>query len=193
MAQHGSTSARTGYQHMVLDYYVERFRVLRDKRRKRLQGISTQEQAVAYQKRVRRALRNCLGPQPSRSALNARVTGTVERTRHTIEKVLFESRPGFFVTGHLYLPQGLKKPSPAVLGCCGHSDYGKLEPLYQAFCQRLVRAGFVVFIYDPFGQGERDQYWFLSDRTPILYSMYAHNMMGKQLDLVGEWFGEWRA
>ena len=184
---------RTGYQHMVVDYYIDRFRELREQRRQRLRAVRTLAQARKYQEQVRRALRRCIDPRPRRTPLNARITGSITRAHHIIEKVSFESRPGCLVTAHLYRPRDLREPAPAVLGCCGHSDYGKLEPLYQEFCQRLVRAGFVVLIYDPFCQGERDQYWFLKDRTPVLYSMYGHNMMGKQLDLVGEWFGAWRA
>ena len=75
----------------------------------------------------------------------------------SLEKVLCESRPGCLVTAHLYIPTGLQQPAPAVLGSCEHSPDGKAEAVYQEFCQRLARAGFVVLIYDPFNQGERDQ------------------------------------
>ena len=39
----------------------------------------------------------------------------------------FESRPGFLVTGNLYLPRAVEKGGrhPAVLGLCGHADAGK--------------------------------------------------------------------
>ena len=117
----------------------------------------------------------------------------MQQQGYRIEKILYASRPGCLVTGHLYIPDKLTGPAPSVIGTCGHSDNGKNDELYQAFCQRLARAGFVVLIYDPFNQGERDQYWKLSDKSAVANCCHAHNMMGKQLELVGEWFGAWRA
>ena len=69
---------------------------------------------------------------------------------------------------------------------------GKACDLYQGFCQRLAHAGFVVLIYDPFSQGERDQYYGSETRS-VGRGTRAHNMMGKQLELIGEFFGMWRA
>ena len=116
-----------------------------------------------------------------------------KRPTYRIEKVLFHSRPGCLVTGNLYVPNRLSGPAPGVVGSCGHSATGKQEGLYQGFCQRLARNGLVVFIIDPFNQGERDQYYGLKDREEVRACTRAHNMMGKQLELVGEWFGAWRA
>ena len=85
------------------------------------------------------------------------------------------------------------KAAPCVLGTCGHSEEGKAAELYQGFCQRLAQAGFVVLIYDPFSQGERDEYYGLPERDTLGWGTRAHNMMGKQLELIGEFFGAWRA
>ena len=185
--------SRTGYGHMVLDYYVDRLRQVRAERQEALASLRTRRDAEAYQRRVRRAVNRAFQPAPPRTDLKARVVDSIERRAYRLEKVLFESRPGCLVTGHLYVPRALDGPAPAVLGTCGHSDVGKLEPFYQGFCQRLARAGFVVLIYDPFNQGERDQYWRLKDRSAVASCCHAHNMMGKQLELVGESFGMWRA
>jgi len=178
---------------MVLDHYVDRVRAIRAARRARLEQIRTPRQALAYQQEVRQAIRRAFGPRPPRTPLQPQTTGVADRQHHRIEKVLFESRPGCLVAAHLYVPHKLDGPAPAVLGTCGHSEAGKLEPLYQEFCQRLARSGFVVLVYDPFNQGERDQYWRLSDRAAVAGCCHAHNMMGKQLELLGEWFGAWRA
>ena len=185
---------RNSYPHMVLDQTVDRVRAIRASRHQRLARIRTRRQALAYQQEVRRAIRLAFAPWPRRTPLNPQVIGVVERPHHRIERILFESRPGCLVTAHLYLPRKLPDgPAPAVLGTCGHSNAGKLEPLYQEFCQRLARSGFVVLILDPFNQGERDQYWRLPDRSSVANCCHAHNMMGKQLELLGEWFGAWRA
>ena len=185
--------SRNGYGHMVLDDVVGRVREIREDRRRRLAAIRTKKQALAYQRRVRRVIRRACSPRPPKTPLHARITGVIERRYYRVEKILYESRPGCLVSAHLYVPKGLEGRAPAVLATCGHSDVGKLEPLYQGFCQRLVRSGFVVLIIDPFNQGERDQYHLLAERSAVTNCCHAHNMMGKQLELTGEWFGMWRA
>lgn len=183
--------ARTGYQHIVHDYYIERLRAVAAKRQHALRSLRTRTQALRYRDDARRAIARAFAPRPRKTPLNARITGCVEQRHYRIEKVLFESRPGSVVSAHLYLPKR-EGPVPAVLGTCGHDAAGIQAELYQAFCQRLVRAGFAVLIYDPVNQGERDQYWHLPDRSAVASCTHAHNMMGKQLELVGEFFGAWR-
>jgi dienelactone hydrolase len=187
------TMSRTGYQHLVHDYYIERLRAISSQRRERLSNIRTRTQALHYQKQTRLAIRRAFSPRPARSPLNARITGEISCRHHRIEKILFESRPGCLVTAHLYLPKKMSGPFPAIIGTCGHDADGIQANLYQEFCQRLARAGFAVLIYDPFNQGERDQYWHLEDKSAVASCTHAHNMMGKQLELVGEFFGMWRA
>ena len=184
---------RNGYGHMVLDDYVARVRAVNADRAKCLSSIRTKKEAFTYRDEVREAIDKAYRPWPSKTPLNERVVGTIERRHYHIEKVLFESRPGCLVTAHLYVPNNLDGPAPGIIGSCGHAADGKNAPLYQAFCQRLARNGFVVLIYDPFNQGERDQYYALHSRESVRSSTHAHNMMGKQLELVGEWFGAWRA
>lgn len=187
---------RNGYSHMVLDATVQRVREIHRERRARLDGIVTPAQAEAYQCEIRASIHRAFSPRPAKTPLNTRVTGVLERPgspggrAYRIEKLILESRPGLLVTANLYVPEGLDGPAPCVLGTCGHSDPGKACDLYQAFCQRLAQAGFVVLIYDPFGQGERDSYYGLDF---ALRGTRAHNMLGKQLELSGEFFGMWRA
>jgi len=183
---------RQGYGHMVVDDYVRRLRTLDARRSERLGEITTPADARAYCDEVKRRARACLGPLPERTPLKAAVTGQLLRDGYRIEKVTLESRPGVLVTANLYAPANLDRPAPAVLGACGHSEEGKAAPLYQQFCQRLVKAGFVVLIYDPINQGERDQYHGLANREAVRGCVAAHNMMGKQMELLGDWFGAWR-
>ena len=106
--------------------------------------LKTKADAENYIRGVKEKIAKCFGQLPEKTPLNAKVTGTVERDAYTIEKVIFESRPGFLVTANLYLPKGEKKPRPGVVGSCGHSLNGKAEPAYQSFCQGLARMGYVV-------------------------------------------------
>jgi dienelactone hydrolase len=182
-----------GYQHMVLDQYVSQVREVHRERSARLERITTPQEAVAYQQQVRAVVESAFSPMPPKTPLNARVTGELELPDYRIEKVVFESRPGCLVTANLYVPHGLEERAPCVLGTCGHSEAGKACDLYQAFCQRLASAGFVVLIYDPFSQGERDQYYGSGYREAVGWGTSAHNMMGKQLELLGENLSMWRA
>lgn len=118
-----------------------------------------------------------LWPMPPRGALNAQVFGRVDRGDHTIEKVYFESLPGFFVTGNLYRPKKAAGKLPAVLLPHGHWTYGRLEntPLNSgpARAAAFARQGFVAFAHDMVGYndsaaighrygGEREALWGIS-------------------------------
>lgn len=184
---------RNGYAQMVQDHYIRRVREITEERANQLRMIKTRKQALTYQDEVRSSIRKAFGPRPLKTALNPQVVGVIERQGFHVEKILFESRPGCLVTASLYVPNKIERLAPGVIGSCGHSADGKAAPIYQEFCQRLALSGFVTLIFDPFNQGERDQYFALKDRDIVRSSTHAHNMMGKQLDLIGEWFGAWRA
>src|SRR5262249_34047098 len=62
-----------------------------------------------------------LWPLPPRTDLKAVVTGKVEAERFTVEKLHFQSSPGLYVTGNLYVPKHARLPAPAVLYVCGHA------------------------------------------------------------------------
>ena len=141
-------------------------------------AMRTKADALVYQAALRRKLRKVFGPLPKRTPLNPVITGDIEHRTHTIQKVLLESRPGFPVTGLLYLPKGREFPLPGVLAPCGHSQNGKAEPAYQAFCQGLASKGYVVFMYDPISQGERIQYLDERGRTRLGGSSSARGGCG---------------
>src|SRR5262249_54676336 len=86
--------------------------------------------------------------------LNARVTGRINEDSIVIEKVIFESLPGLFITANLYRPD---RPGryPAILFPLGHWDEGKVAA--QLTAANLAAKGFVVLAFDPIGQGERQQ------------------------------------
>jgi hypothetical protein len=113
----------------------------------------TKTDAEAYVKDVREKVATCFGKSPEKAPLNAKVTGKLERDAYTIEKVIFESRPQFFVTANLYLPKGAKGPRPGVVGSCGHSHGERSEPAYQSFCQGLARIGDIVLSARPTWMG----------------------------------------
>ena len=182
------------YQHSVIDYYVSRLREMRRERKELLSSLSSLDDALAYQKRMRDAVAAAFAPFPKEKCpLQSEVTGVIQCDGYRIEKVRFFSRPGYMVTANLYVPDGLVKPAPAVLGACGHSILGKGSDVYQKFPIRLVKNGFVVLLYDPVHQGERNQYVNLKYLGQGNGLCQAHNVMGEQLELVGESMPSWRA
>ena len=123
-------------------------------------AIATKEQIETRQATMRAKFIEAIGGLPtSATPLNARTVGTVKCDGFRIEKIIFESRPGTFVTANLYLPDGITEPRGAVLFLCGHHGEAKHVGQYQIVCQYLVRAGLVVLSQDPVGQGERFSYY----------------------------------
>ena len=111
--------------------------------------------AQARQADVRARVLSLLGGLPDyRGPLNARVTRSTSREGFTIDHVLFESLPDYYVTANLYLPRSPGR-HPAVIMSMGHWDSGKAAG--QLLSSHLARKGFVVLAYDPSGQGERQQ------------------------------------
>ncbi len=181
------------FPRMVQEYFVHRVRHLSHRRLERLAALQTRADAEAYVRSVRAKIRISFGPSPEKTPLNARVTGVVERDEYKIEKVIFESRPGFLVTANLYIPRGRRFPLPGVVGACGHSNNGKAASAYQSFSQGLARMGYVVLIYDPIGQGERLQYVDENWKPLRGIGVREHLYAGNQQFLVEEFFGAWRA
>ena len=181
------------FPRMVQEYYV---RLVREADRRKIaeyQGLKTKEDAKKYVQSVQKRIRASFGPEPERTPLNARITGVVERDAYRIEKLIFESRPGFPVTANLYVPKGITSPRPGVVGTCGHSNNGKASTAYQSFSQALARLGYVCLIYDPISQGERLQY--TKDDLTSKYGpgVREHIQEGNQQFLIGEFLGMWRA
>jgi cephalosporin-C deacetylase-like acetyl esterase len=181
------------FSRVVHEWFVERVREVESRGAMRRAALKTKVDAEAYVNDVREKIRQSFGPEPARTPLNPRVTRVVEREAYRIENVIFESRPGFFVTGNLYLPAKLAGKAPAVVGVCGHSGNGKAEKAYQSFVQSLARRGYVAFIIDPIGQGERLQYVDADFKPRRGVGVAEHLYAGNQQFLTGEFFGAWRA
>lgn len=122
-----------------------------------------------------------LYPMPEKTPLNAVIHGHIEKADYTVEKVRFESLPGHFVTGNLYLPKVIKGRIPAVISPHGHWPDGRFihaadaevkkqiatgaekfanaahSPM-QARCVQLARMGCAVFLYDMLGYADSVQF-----------------------------------
>jgi dienelactone hydrolase len=128
-----------------------------------------------------------LWPLPPRTPLNARIFDRVERDGYTLEKVFFETYPGFFLAGNLYRPldPGRKGSAryPAILNPHGHWKNGRMadEELgsIAARCISFARQGMIAFSYDMVGYNDTIQvdHKFASNPTNLLWNI---SLMGLQ-------------
>ncbi|HWN95984.1 MAG TPA: acetylxylan esterase, partial [Methylomirabilota bacterium] len=144
--------------------------------------------------RVRRQILISQGlwPMPTKTPLNAVMHGKIDRGEYTVEKVFFESAPGFFVTGNLYRPKNVTGKAPGVLFAHGHWANARLSESsdaelrreiaegeerfeqggrskFQSMCVQLARMGCVVWQWD-----------MLSDSDSIQFSPQIVHRFAKQ-------------
>ncbi len=101
-----------------------------------------------------------LDPPPEKTPLHAQITGVVDHQAFRVENLHFQSRPGLYVTGNLYIPKGLKKPAPTILYVCGHArvkkngvSYGN-KVHYQHHGVWFAEHGYVCLMIDTLQLGE---------------------------------------
>ena len=154
-------------------------------REEAISKIHTIADAEKRKQVVRQRIVEALGGLPEYDGpLNARVTGRLQADGYVIEKVIYESLPGYFVTANLYRPD---RPGryPGVLLQAGHTQEGKAEP--QMLAANLALKGFVALAFDPVGQGEREQTYDPQLRAPAAgWSVNEHIHAGAQSALAGE-------
>ena len=101
-----------------------------------------------------------LNPLPEKSPLRPRITGRPERDGYTVEKVLIETFPNYYLGGNLYRP-ARQGTFPAVLSPHGHWKHGRLENTavcsVPGRCANLALQGYVVFAYDMVGYNDTKQ------------------------------------
>ncbi|MCK9413284.1 MAG: alpha/beta fold hydrolase [Prolixibacteraceae bacterium] len=158
---------------------------LEEKRKLELDGLKNPAEWSARQKNIREGLYKFLGEFPERTPLNARTVGKLDRENYTIEKIIFESQPRYYVTANLYIPKDRKFPLPGVVLTCGHSNDAKAYDEYQMTCLGLASKGYVVLIFDPMGQGERSEYFDAGTKNPLVpMSVSQHHYVGRPAFLV---------
>jgi pimeloyl-ACP methyl ester carboxylesterase len=129
-----------------------------DQRVKTWSRIRTEQDLLRIQRELERHLLAMLGGLPTeKTPLHPQITGQIKMNGFHIEKLIYESLPGVYVSALVYIPEDGARSHPAVLVPVGHAANGKDH--YQALCQRLVQRGYVVICWDAVGQGERSQFW----------------------------------
>jgi dienelactone hydrolase len=126
-----------------------------------LEGITNRQQWEERRTELYQQYLEMLGlwPLPERTPLQAKVTGIIKREEgFQVEKLHFQSRPGLYVTGNLYLPSGAAAGAklPAVLYVCGHSGRGRdgNKVAFQHHGMWFAMHGYVCLIIDTLQLGE---------------------------------------
>ena len=112
---------------------------------------ATKEEMEAGKPARRHEMMRCLGldPLPPRTPLKAQVTGIIKRMGYHIEKIVFESRPNFPVTGLLYVPDGpAGSKYPVILNPHGHWAHKKMESTVQIRLISQALNGYLAFVID---------------------------------------------
>lgn len=80
--------------------------------------------------------------------------GEFERDGYRVEKLIFQTRTGVWMTANAYVPDKQGR-LPAILNVHGHWSGAKQDPIVQSRCIAAARLGFFVLSVDAFGAGER--------------------------------------
>jgi dienelactone hydrolase len=175
---------------MMWDSFIRELDTGDDRRRKSLAAIRNKDELTQLQEKVRRVIHNGIGAFPERTPLNPRNAGEIPHDDYVIEKIIFESRPDYYVTANLYRPKSTGMRPPAVVQSCGHYEEGKAAEDYQRACIGLAKKGFVALIFDPMGQGERVMFRKPGEKRPGATS--EHSLAGKPTLLVGRTLAHYR-
>src|SRR5579884_582901 len=93
-------------------------------REAKIAAIHTRAEAEARKQYVRSKILEVIGGLPDYSGpLNARITGRIDAGQYTIEKIVFESLPRYWVTANAYVPKSAG-PHPGILIPLGHWEQG---------------------------------------------------------------------
>ena len=98
---------------------------------------------------------------PKKNPLNP-VMGEVRKyDGYQVQNVAFESLPGVYVTGSLYMPLENKGKIPGILSPHGHwtqpGDVGRYRPDAQKRFAAMARMGAMVWAYDAVGYGQMEE------------------------------------
>jgi pimeloyl-ACP methyl ester carboxylesterase len=162
-----------------------------DDRRAAWNAIHTEQELLHMQDELRAKLLQMIGGLPEeKTDLHPRITGKIAMDGFSIEKLIFESLPGVYVTALVYVPGDYSTKHPAVLLPAGHAANGKNN--YQEVSQKLAKRGYVVLAWDPVGQGERSQFWDAkAGKSRYNLICAEHAVMGNLAYLAGTNLARW--
>lgn len=181
------------YSRCLPDYLRQLASERYEQRRDEVAGISFVNMVLTKQAALRKDFWQLVGGRPEPTPLHVKTTGELVREGYRLEKLVYESQPGYYVSANLYLPTTGAPPYPGVLFQMGHSPIGKAYPSYQRCCQGLAKLGYVVLAFDPMGQGERVNFLRPEGSLSQLPSPDdEHTAVGRRLLLLGDTCTRWQ-
>lgn len=123
----------------------------------------SREEVDSRREELRFNLRMAAGlyPWPEKTPLNTRLEPVGEFEGYTVHKIMFESYPGMWSTGNLYLPSPLPEKAPAILNVIGHWANQRLHrdetADYPQQLANFARMGFVCLVTDMIGMVDSRQ------------------------------------
>lgn len=160
-------------------------------------AVTTKGEWETYRDQRLRKLKESLGawPEPPKD-MRVTVTRELDGDGFVIRNLVYESRPGLWVSANLYLPVKPPAKMPGILISHSHhtpKTHGELQDMGMTW----ARAGVAVLVPDHLGHGERGQHDFVTDKDydkPFrvsrqdYYFRYNSNL---QLSAVGESLMGW--
>ena len=176
-----------------------RLQMANDASRSEWRKIQSAKQWAAFRQQRLAALKHSLGkwPDPPDEARSL-VARKIEGDGFVIENIVFESRPGWWVTANLYRPAKPGRAMPGIIVSHSHhrpKEHGELQDMGMTW----ARAGCYVLVPDHLGHGERGQHGFTSaDDFPREFRVSRQDYYFRydnsiQLYLTGESLMGWMA
>jgi cephalosporin-C deacetylase-like acetyl esterase len=171
---------------LLIDHLMKQALDLYELRDREISKLKTRSEWMKRQAFVKDKIMELVSPFPEKTPLNPKITGTIKKEGYRVDKIVFEAMPGYYVTGCIYVPDGIKGKIPAILNVCGHNPDAFRMAIYQVINYNLVKKGMIVFAIDPPGQAEHVQYFDKGKNTSSIgYSVIEHNYFGNQCFLTG--------
>ena len=123
----------------------------------------SREEVERRREELRFNLRMAAGlyPWPEKTLLHTKYEDVGTYEGYSVKKIMFESYPGMWSTGNLYLPHPLPEKAPAILNVIGHWANQRLTRMdtadYPQQLANFARMGFVCLVTDMIGMVDSRQ------------------------------------
>jgi cephalosporin-C deacetylase-like acetyl esterase len=160
-------------------------------------NVATKEQWTQYRDERIHKLKESLGTFPDvPEDMKIRVTRELDGDGYVIHNVVYETRPGLWVSANLYLPAKIPDSMPGIIIAHAHhtpKGHGELQDIGMTW----ARSGAAVLVPDQLGHGERRQHDFITEKDydkpfrPSRQDYYFRYNSNLQLSAAGESLMGW--